>query len=88
MPETSMIHCVPYPADTLYVLAEHQATIVSQLIDLGKKWQADVVDIGDSGTIEEDWEFRDYVALRLKGGLRGKTFGDKYDAVIISYWWD
>ena len=25
---------------------------------------------------------------KLKGGLRGKTFGDKFDAVLICYWWN
>ena len=38
MPETSILRFVAYPADTLYILAENQDTIVSQLLDLGKKW--------------------------------------------------
>lgn len=90
MPETSMLHFVPYPADTLYVLTGNQDVLVAQLMDLGKKWRADVVDICDGSDLEdeEDWEFRDYVALRLRGGLWGKTFGDKRDAVVISFWWD
>ncbi|WP_235526246.1 hypothetical protein [Nostoc piscinale] len=37
MPETSIIHFVAYPADTLYILAENQDTKVTQLVDLGKK---------------------------------------------------
>ncbi|PZV15789.1 MAG: hypothetical protein DCF21_11325 [Leptolyngbya sp.] len=90
MPETSMIHFVPYPADTLYLLAENQDVTVAQLMDLGKKWRADVVDIygGNVPEGEDDWEFREYFAMRLKSGLRGKTFGDKFDAVLICYWWD
>lgn len=37
MPEASIIHFIPYPADTLYVLSENQDVIVAQLMDLGKK---------------------------------------------------
>jgi hypothetical protein len=37
MPETSIIHFIPYPADTLYILTENKDTTVSQLMDLGKK---------------------------------------------------
>lgn len=90
MPETSIIHFVPYPADTLYLLAENQDVIVSQLMDLGKKWRADEVSICEGSDIDEaeDWEFRDYIALKLRGGLHGKIFGDKSDAALISYWWD
>ncbi len=47
MPETSIIHFIPYPADTLYILTENQDTTVSQLLDLGKKWRADSVDVCD-----------------------------------------
>jgi hypothetical protein len=50
MPETSMIHFVPYPADTLYVLTENQDVTVAQLVDLGQKWQADIVEVYDVGT--------------------------------------
>jgi hypothetical protein len=35
---------------------------------------------------KEDWKFREYFAMRLTSGLRGKTLGDKFDAVIIFYW--
>ena len=37
-----------YSADTLYVLTKNQDAIVTQLVDLGKKWQADSVEIYDS----------------------------------------
>jgi hypothetical protein len=72
MPETSMIHFIPYPADTLYVLAENQDLIVAQLIDLGKKWRADSVDVCDGSNEDEDWEFRDYVrfAYEEHSGVR------------------
>ncbi|CAN1210264.1 DUF1822 domain-containing protein [Tumidithrix helvetica PCC 7403] len=90
MPETSMIHFIPYPADTLYVLAENQDTIVSQLLDLGKKWRADAVDICDGSHEDADRKFRNYISLRLQGALWGEDVkhGKDRDAVIISYWWD
>ena len=91
MPETSIIHFIPYPADTLYILAENRDTIVAQLVELGKKWRADSVDI-DNGTNEaEEWEFQHYIQTRLKRALWGKRVGDlasDRDAVIVTYWWD
>jgi hypothetical protein len=89
MPAASIIHFIPYPADTLYILAENQDLTVSQLLDFGKKWRADEVSICDGNSIEEeDWEFRDYVSLRLQGGLWGENFKRDRDAAIVSYWWD
>lgn len=89
MPEASIIHFIPYPADTLYLLVENQDTIVAQLLEFGKKWRADEVDICDgSPEGEEDWKFREYVSLRLEGGLWGEGFKRDRDAVVISYWWD
>lgn len=88
MPETSMIHFIPYPADTLHILAENQDMTVVQLVDLGKKWRADSVDVCDGSREEEDWKFRDYVSIRLQGALWGEDFRRDRDAVIISYWWD
>ncbi|BAY08548.1 hypothetical protein [Calothrix sp. NIES-2098] len=88
MPETSIIHFIAYPADTLYILTENQDTKVSQLLDLGKKWRADSVEITD-GT-NEDYGFRLQRRLRtrLEGALWGEDFQQDRDAVIVSYWWD
>lgn len=58
MLETSIIHFIAYPADTLYILAENQDTKVSQLLDLGKKWRTDSVEVSDGTN-------KDY-GLRLK----------------------
>ena len=87
MPETSMIHFITYPADTLYVLAENQDAIASWLIDLGKKWRADSVDVCDGINKDEDLA-RDYVSIRLRKALWGEDFKRDRDAVVISYWWD
>ncbi len=90
MPEESIIQFVLYPADTLYVLAENQDVIVAQLMDLGKKWRADVVEVFDGGKADsdEDWKFREYAALRLQEGLWGNAGEGDRDAVMVSYWWD
>lgn len=89
MPETSMIHFIPYPADTLYILTENKDTTVSQLMDLGKKWRADSVDVSNS--TEEDygytWRLKRGLT-RLAGGLSGEDVKRGCDAVVISYWWD
>jgi hypothetical protein len=90
MPETSMMHFIQYPADTLYILAENQDVLVTQLVDFGKKWRADAVEVCDGSRVDEenDWEFQDYVALRLRRSLWGEEIGKGKDAVLISYWWD
>lgn len=90
LPASSMIHFILYPADTLYILAENQDTIVAQLIDFGKKWEADCVEVWDGANPgeTETWELRDYVSLRLRQGLWGEDFKRDRDAVMISYWWD
>lgn len=62
---------------------------MAQLIDLGKKWRADSVDVCDGSNEDEDWEFRDYILIRLRGALWGEDFRrDRRDALVISYWWD
>ena len=80
MPETSIIHFIPYPADTLYLLTQNQDVTVSKLLDLGKKWQADVVEVCDASDQQLEW--------RLKKALWSPDFPNRTDAVIISYWWD
>lgn len=86
MPASSMLHFIPYPADTLYVLALNQDLVVAQLMELGKKWRADSVDICDGASKDEEWEFREYTSLRLKRALWGDGFKREREAVIICYW--
>jgi hypothetical protein len=89
MPASSIIHFIAYPADTLYILTENQDSIVAQLIDFGKKWKADSVDVCDGRSEDEEWQFRDYVSLRLQRALWNDTDIERdRDAVVISYWWD
>lgn len=89
MPETSMIHFVAYPADTLYILAENQDTTVSQLVDLGKKWRADSVDVSDGTNEEYTFRLKRRLRSRLQGGLfDGGARNTDQDAVVICYWWD
>ncbi|MFM7408929.1 MAG: hypothetical protein ACKO3K_20290 [Cuspidothrix sp.] len=88
MPESSIIHFIAYPADTLYILTENQDTIVSQLLDLGKKWRADSVDITDGNNEEYGFRLQRRLQMRLQGGLEGESFWKQRDGVVISYWWD
>lgn len=89
MPASSIIYFVPYPADTLYILTENQDTIVSKLLDFGKKWRSDVVDIIDGTNDEVAFRLRRGLRNRLQNGLEQMDKLNKSgDAVIISYWWD
>ncbi|MBD2212200.1 hypothetical protein H6G27_20350 [Nostoc linckia FACHB-104] len=88
MPETSIIHFVAYPADTLYILTENQDTKVSQLLDLGKNWQADSVEVTDGTSEEFGLRLQRRLKTRLEGALWGSDFQQERDAVIVSYWWD
>ena len=88
MPESSTIHFVAYPGDTLYILTENQDTIVSQLLDLGKKWRADSVDITDGNNEEYGLRLGRQLRMRLEAGLEGESLWQQRDAVVITYWWD
>lgn len=88
MPETSIIHFIPYPADTLYILTENQDTTVTQLMDLGKKWRADSVDVTDGTNEECGWQLQHRLRSRLEWGLSGQKLQRDRDAVVITYWWD
>jgi len=88
MPETSIIHFIAYPADTLYILTENQDTTVSKLLDLGKKWRADSVEVSDGTNEEYMWRLKRRLAARLEGGLEGENVQRAGDAVVVSYWWD
>ncbi len=88
MPDDSIIHFVNYPADTLYVLTENEDTKVSQLVNFGKQWRADSVDVTD-GT-DENYSFRLKRQLRYRfvGALWEAENPASKDAVVVSYWWD
>lgn len=88
MPETSIIHFIPYPADTLYILTENQDTTVSQLLDLGKKWRADSVDVCDDTNEEYYFRLKRRLMARLEGALGDKNVQREQDTVVVSYWWD
>ncbi len=88
VPETSIIHFIAYPADTLYILAENQDTKVSQLLDLGKKWRADSVEVSDGTNEDYGWRLQRRLRTRLSGALWGEDVERDRDAVVVSYWWD
>ena len=88
LPSNSIIHFVAYPADTLYILTENQDTTVSQLMDLGKKWQADSVEVTDGTNSDYGWQLQRRLRTRLEGALSSESIQSSRDAVVISYWWD
>ncbi|MEH2176468.1 hypothetical protein [Nostoc sp.] len=88
MPETSIIHFIAYPADTLYILTENQDTKVSELLDLGKKWRADSVEVSDGTNEDYGLRLKRRLRTRLEGALSGEDVHRYSDAVIVCYWWD
>ena len=84
MPPESIRHYVAYPADTLHILAQNQDIVVSQLMDLGKKWKADSVEVIDSNNPDC---FRS-LKNRLEKAVPDRLEKSYQDAIIISYWWD
>lgn len=91
MPETSFIRFIRYPADYLYVLTENESVTVSKLIDLGKKWQADSVEIVDRSNKEYgkyvEWKLRECLIKPHLTQLNQPNC-DRTDGVVIVYWWD
>ena len=88
MSENRDVSSFIYHADTLYILTENQDTIVSQLMDLGKKWQADSVEVTDGTNSDYGWKLQRRLRTRLEGALFGEQVEQSRDAVVISYWWD
>ena len=70
------------------VHTENQDTIVSQLLDLGKKWRADSVEVSDGSNEDYSLRLKRRLRARLESGLYGENVGRTHDAVVISYWWD
>ena len=90
VPGANGVYFVSYPADSLYILAENQDIIVAQLIDLGKQWCADCVEVcdGTNNTEDEDSVFWSYAPLLLREALWIENSEYDRDAVLVSYWWD
>ena len=91
LPTTSRLQFVPYPADTLYVLTENQETLATQLMDLGKKWQATSVEVIDRHNKEYGFftqhQLRECLASRDKILYKLNNL-QRLDAIVVIYWWD
>lgn len=61
---------------------------MSLLLDLGKKWRADSVDVCDGTDEEYGFRLKRRLRVRLEGGLWSEDVRHERDAVVISYWWD
>jgi hypothetical protein len=85
-PETYLVDFVRYPADTLYILAERQDKKVAQLLELGKKWRSDAIEVYGDDRVE-DKGFAQDVSQQLRRKLWGNFFGKAKDAVLVTYWW-
>ena len=91
MPTNSYLEFDPYPGDTLYVLTENEETLATQLMDLGKKWQADSVEIIDRHNQEYGFftqhQLRECLASRDKILYKLNNL-QRLDAIVVIYWWD
>jgi hypothetical protein len=86
MPTSNIIY--NYAADTLYILTENRDTIVSSLVDLGKKWRADSVEVTDGKEEDCDWILQRRLRNSLDKSLSDEPLQTSRDAVVIAYWWD
>ena len=59
-----------YQADTLYLLAPQSDSILARLLELGKKWQADSVEVIDRNYPRGDRKLQQQLAKRLSGAIR------------------
>jgi hypothetical protein len=60
---------------------------VSQLLDLGKKWRADSVDVTDGTDENYTYQLKRRLRVRLEETLLIDDQRPR-DAVVISYCWD
>ncbi|MHC5828105.1 MAG: hypothetical protein ACYT04_72490, partial [Nostoc sp.] len=65
-----------------------QDTKVSELLDLGKKWRADSIDISDGTNEDYGLRLKRRLRTRLEGALWGEDVHQDCDAVVVCYWWD
>ena len=86
MPTSNIIY--NYAADTLYILTENRDTIVSSLVDLGKKWRADSVEVTNGKEEDCDWILQRRLRNSLDKSLSDEPIQTSRDAVVVTYWWD
>lgn len=60
---------------------------MSQLLDLGKKWRADSVDVTDGTDENYTYQLKRRLRVRLEEALLSDDQRPR-DAVVISYCWD
>lgn len=87
-PSTTLPQEFVYPGDTLFVLARNSDTIVSQLMDLGKKWRVSEIFVYDGYNREFKPDLQQILHYKLNHSLWGKPGEEWDDAVVISFWWD
>lgn len=87
-PQTTLPQEFIYPGDTLFVLARNTDTVVTQLMDLGKKWRASEIFIYDGYNREFKPDLQQILHYKLNHSLWGNPGEDWHDAVVISFWWD
>ncbi len=69
-------------------MSENQDSKVSQLVDLGKKWKADCVEVTDGTDMQYTYRLKRMLRYRFEETLWGNENKEQRDAVVVSYWWD
>ena len=82
-----MIQFTAYPADTLYILTENQSTLVSKLINSGKSWKADSVEVIDSNSEEYGYftQFKLRESLAEKEKTKWQSYGLSHKVANQNY---
>ena len=77
--------CVAYNADTLYVLTKNRDAIITRLIDFGKKWNTDSVEVFDG---RSNQKLSVPASISLSRSLITTQKNEREDGAVVSYWWD
>ena len=79
-----------YHINTLYLLTQRDEGVISQLLDLGQKWQADTIEVIDGRDMGRMFEpqLQKRIRKKLAGSLSVESEASYCDAAIVSFWWD
>ena len=83
-----------YLGDNLFILTEDNEVIISQLLDLGKKWKVDEVYTVKSCEFNSMYKnnFEPGIDIprswKLKQSLINKKGEEKIDGAVVCLWWD
>ena len=74
-----------YQADTLYLQAPQSDSILARLLELGKKWRADSVEVIDRNYPGGDRKLQQQLATILSGaiGIQPNLHSNQSDGIVL-----